>query len=127
MHLAEAVRLLPKGYDQEYNAVEMHFVLAMTQYQLGLWGPCTNSLRTVLRLAPTHARANYAMAMARARLGETESARPFFEQAVRGESELAQSPDFYDVLSANYVQQGAYGPALKAAETGLPPGRPGRA
>ncbi len=118
VHLAEAVRLLPNGYDQNYNAVEMHFVLAMTQYQLALWEQCDGSLRTVLRLAPEHARANYLMAMARARLGETRTALPFFDQAIHADAQLAQSPDFYDVLSANYIRQGAYAEGLKASERG---------
>jgi tetratricopeptide (TPR) repeat protein len=118
VHLAEAVRLLPNGYDQNYNAVEMHFVLAMTQYRLALWEQSTGSLRTVLRVAPEHARANYVMAMARARLGETQTALPFFDRAVRANAELAQLPDFYDVLSANYIQQGSFVEGLKASEKG---------
>jgi tetratricopeptide (TPR) repeat protein len=117
-HLVQAVRLLPNGYDQNYNAIEMNFVLAMTQFRLALYEQCAASLRTVLGLAPQHAQANYFMAMSRARLGETQAALPFFDQAVRADAQLAQLPDFYDVLSANYVKQGSYGDALKAAEKG---------
>ena len=118
VHLAEAVRLMPNGYDQNYNAVEMNFVLAMTQYQLALWEQCAASLRTVLRLAPQHARANYLMAVARARLGETQTALRFFDQAIHADAQLAQTPEFYDVLSANYIQQGSFVEGLKAAEKG---------
>jgi tetratricopeptide (TPR) repeat protein len=116
--LAEAVRLLPNGYDINYDPVEMHFVLAMTQYRLGRYEQCGGSLGNVLRRAPRHARANYFMAMARARLGETQTALPFFDQAIRGEADLARLPDFYDVLSANYVKEGAYAQGLEASEKG---------
>ncbi|MGO8675127.1 MAG: tetratricopeptide repeat protein [Limisphaerales bacterium] len=117
-HLAEAVRLLPNGDDQLYNAAELHFTLAMAQYRLGLWEPCAGSLRTLLCLAPDHARANYFMALARARLGETQTAVPFFDKASYFDARLGRSPDFYDVLSANYIQQGSYAEGLKAAEKG---------
>ena len=115
-HLAEAVRLLPNGFDRQYNAVEMNFFLALTHYQLEHYGQCIPALATVLRLAPDHARANYLMAMARAWLGETQTARPFFDQAVRSEQHLAQLPDFYDLLSRNYVKQGLYDQALKTSQ-----------
>jgi len=117
-HLAEAVRLLPDGFDANYNAIEMHFFLAMTQYRLALWEPCASSLRAVLLLAPENADANYFMAMARVHLGDTQSALPFYERAIHGHAELARLHEFYDVLSANYVLQGAYAEGLKAAEKG---------
>jgi tetratricopeptide (TPR) repeat protein len=117
-HLAQAVRMLPHGYDQNYNAVEMNFVLAMTQFQLALYGPCAGSLQTLLGLAPEHPRANYLMAMARARLGETQSALRFFDQAVRADAGLARLPDFFDVLSDSYLQQGSYAEGFKAAARG---------
>jgi tetratricopeptide (TPR) repeat protein len=117
-HLAQAVRLLPNGFDRTYNAVEMHLVLANTQFQVALYEQCAESLRTVLGLAPRHARANYLMAMAQAHLGQTETALDFFHQALQGDAQLAQLPDFYDALSANYIKQGSYVEGLKAAEKG---------
>ncbi len=58
VHLTEATRLLPNGYDRHYNAVEMYFILAEVQYRLGLYAQCIESCEVVLRLAPEHARAN---------------------------------------------------------------------
>lgn len=116
IHLAEAARLLPNGYDQNYSAQEMHFILAQTQYRLALYAECVPALETVLRLTPEHPRANYLMAMARVRLGETRSTLPYLQQAIRSEPPLAQLPDFFDLLSRNYVSQGAYDEGLKASE-----------
>ncbi len=116
VHLAEAVRLLPNGYDRQYNAVEMNSLLALTASRLGHYDECVHALETVLRLAPDHPRANYLMAMTRARLGETQTALPFFDHAIHADSSLAQLPDFFDLLSRNYVSQGLYDQGLKASE-----------
>jgi tetratricopeptide (TPR) repeat protein len=118
IHLAEAVRLLPNGYDRQYNALEMNSLLALTQSQLARYDQCIGPLETVLRLEPEHPRANYLMAMARAKLGETQTALPFFDHAVRADPSLAQQPDFFDLLSRNYASQGLYHEGLKASEKG---------
>ena len=117
-HLAEAARLLPNGYDQNYNAVEMYFLLAEAQYRLGLYAQCIQSTETVLRLAPEHARANSMMAMARACTGETRSTQPFFDKAAQSEPRLARLPDYFELLSRNFISQGLYDDGLKASETG---------
>jgi len=116
VHLTEATRLLPNGYDRHYNAVEMYFILAEVQYRLGLYAQCIQSTEAVLRLAPEHARANYMMAMAKAWSGDTVLTLPFFERAAKSESRLAQLPDYFDLLSRNYVNQGSYDEGLKASE-----------
>jgi tetratricopeptide (TPR) repeat protein len=116
IYLAEAARLLPNGYDENYNAVEMHFILAQTQYRLARYAECIPSLEVVLRVAPEHGRANYLMAMARAWQGETRPTLPFFDQAVHSEARLGQLPDFYDLLSRNYLSQGLYDDGLRTSE-----------
>jgi hypothetical protein len=57
------------------------------------------------------------MAMARAWIGETRSTLPFFEKAAQSEPRLAKLPDFFDLLSRNYLSQGLYDEGLKASET----------
>lgn len=116
VHIAEAVRLLPHGYDQQYNAVDMHFMLGLTSYRLGAYSKSIAALDRVLELAPEHPRANYLEALARASLGQTENASPYFERAVRADKELARLPDFYDLLSSTYLKQGLYAQALSASE-----------
>jgi len=117
-HLAEAARLLPNGYDRNYNSVEMHFLLAQVQYRLALYAQCIPSAEAILRVEPGHARGNYLMAMARAWTGETSQTLPFFEKAIQGEPRLGQLSEFFDLLSRNYVTQGRYDDGLKAAEKG---------
>jgi tetratricopeptide (TPR) repeat protein len=112
MHLTEAVRLLPNGYDTNYNSLDMHLVLAQAQYRSARYADCIPTLETVLRLAPNHPTANYFTAMARAWQGETGTAVPFFDQAVKSEPRLAKLPDFLDLLSRNYVNQGLYNEGL---------------
>jgi len=116
VHLAEAIRLLPNGYDRQYNAVDMHLMLGLTTYRLGDYARSISALERVLAMAADHPRANYLMALAMASLGETETATPYNEKAVQRDPELARLPDFYDRLSGNYVKQGLYAKGLTAAE-----------
>jgi tetratricopeptide (TPR) repeat protein len=130
-HLETAVRLLPNGYDRQYNAIEMHFSLGETYYQLARYPDCLPVLAVVLRHDPRHARANYLTAMAKAWLEETTATTPYFEEAIAAEPRLRQLPDYHDLLSRNYVQQGLYAEGLIAAETGhrlaVAAGRPAQA
>ena len=118
MHLAEAVRLLPNGYDRQYNAVDMNYELAEARYRLKLYSECVPPLDAVLRRAPNHGRANYLMAMTKAWLGETDSTLPYFENAARSEPRMAQLPDYYDLLSRNYVKEGLFAKGFDASQKG---------
>ena len=115
-HLAEAVRLLPEGYDRQYNAVDLNYALAETYYRLSLYPKSIPVLQEVLRRNANHAGANYLMAMASAWLGEIDSTFPYHERAVRSEPGLAGLPDYYDLLSRNYVKKGLYADGLKVSE-----------
>jgi tetratricopeptide (TPR) repeat protein len=117
-HLAEAVRLLPDGYDRQYNAVSMNYALAQAYYQLKLYAESTLVLGTVLRHNARHPQANYLMAMAKAWLGETDTTSPYFDAAVRSQPSLAQVPDYYDLLSRNYVNRGRYAEGLELSQKG---------
>jgi len=116
VHLAEAVRLLPDGYDENYNSLDMHFLLAQAQYRLGLYSQCLSSAGQVLALQPGHARANYLMAMALAWGGETAATLSFYDRAVEAEPRLGRVAEFHDLLSRNYAAQRQWDEAAKAAE-----------
>ena len=96
----------------------MNYALAETRYRLGLYAESIPALQAVLTRAPSHGRANYLMAMAKAWLGETETTLPYFDNAVRSEPRLAQLPDYYDLLSRNYITQGLFSKALSASDKG---------
>ena len=126
-----AVRLLPNGYDRQYNVVDMNYALAEVYYRMDSFSQSITVLDVVLHRSPAHARANFLMAMCKAWLGETETALPYFDNAVRAEPRLAQLPDFFDLLSRNFVQKGLFIKGLTAAEKGrelaLAAGRPDQA
>ena len=115
-HLAEAVRLLPNGYDRQYSAINMGYALAEAYYQLKLYAQSVLVIDTVLRHNSRHPQANYLMAMARASLGETDTTSPYFDAAVQAQPRLAQLPDYYDLLSRNYVNRGLYSEGLKLSQ-----------
>lgn len=118
-HLAQAAQMMPDGFDRMYNPVTIHHALADAYYRLGRYAQSIPSLEAVLRHAPEHADANYLMAIAKVRLGETDLAKPFYDRAVRGEPLLAQLPDYADFLSENYVKEGRYDLALPRCEQAL--------
>ena len=117
-HLAEAVRLMPNGFDRQYSAVNMNFALADACYQLKLYAESLPPLETVLRHSPRDPQANYLMAMARAWLGETDTTAPYFHAAVRSQPHLADLPDYYDLLSRNCANLGRYAEGLRLSEKG---------
>jgi tetratricopeptide (TPR) repeat protein len=119
VHLAEAVRLLPNGYDRQYNAVDMNYGLGETCYCLKRFADAIPPLQAVLQRQPNHPRANYLLAMAKAWLGETDSTRPYHAAAVQADPSLSKLPDYYDLLSNNYTRQGRYADGLAAAELGF--------
>jgi len=117
VHLEESVRLLPRGFDRQYNVVDMRLAWAEVGYRLERYAQTVSVLEPALERAPSHARANYLMAMARAWLDETSTTTPFFNRAVQSEPRLARLPDYHDLLSRNYVNQGLYAEGLAAAQT----------
>ena len=119
VHLAEAVRLLPNGYDRpgtEYNVVDLNYSLAEACFRLGNYAQSISALETVLRHNEHHGRANYLMALAQGCLGETESTVPYLEAALQAEPSLAQQPQYYDVISRNFTARGNYEQGLKFSE-----------
>jgi tetratricopeptide (TPR) repeat protein len=116
VHLQEALRLLPGGYDAVYNATDMNFTLAEAYFGLSLYPESILAFEEVLRRNANHAEANYMMALAKAWLGETDATLPYYETAIRSEPQLSRQPDYYDLLSRNYLSQGLYEEGLKASE-----------
>ena len=117
-HLAEAVRLMPNGFDRQYSAVNMNYALAEAYYQLKLYAQAVPPLETVLRHNAGHPQANYMMAMAKAWLGETDGTSSYFAAAVRSQPRLAEVPDYYDLLSRNHVKLGHYAEGLRLSKKG---------
>ena len=120
IQMAAGIELLPNGYDRQYNVVDMNFALAMVRFRLGLYTEVLPPLQRVLNIATNYSRANFLMAMTLAATGETESALPFYQRAIQSDPSLARSPDFQELLSRNYIKQGAYSAALRLAEEAIP-------
>jgi tetratricopeptide (TPR) repeat protein len=115
-HLAEAVRLIPNGYDRQYNAIDMHYALGEAFYRLERYPQCITALERVLKTATNNPRANFLMAMSKAHLGETETTREYFENALKAEPGLARSPDYHELIARNYARQGQFAKGLETAQ-----------
>ncbi len=117
-HLQQAVQLMPHGFDRLYNKADMGFALAEVYFRLARYADSVETLEGVLRTSPNHAPANYLMALARGFLGETVTTFSYYERATRADPGLAALPDYYDLLSRNYIKNGAYSQALECSEKG---------
>jgi tetratricopeptide (TPR) repeat protein len=118
IHLEKAIQILPNGYNRIYNSVDMNYALGETRYRLGHYADCIYPLNKVITIGTNHARGNFLMAMSRAWIGETDTAIPFFAEAVKRDERMAQLPDFYDLLSRNYISKAQFKEGLEAAEKG---------
>jgi tetratricopeptide (TPR) repeat protein len=118
-HLAEAVRLMPDGYDRHYTAVDLRYALAENRYHLARYPECTPLLREVVQRDPSHARAHFLLAMTLAWQGETQTTRPHYDSALKLDPFMSRLPDYFDLLSRNYLDQGLLPEAEQAASQGL--------
>jgi tetratricopeptide (TPR) repeat protein len=118
-HLARASELMPKGYDSQYNAVDINYHLGSAYYRVGQYQKCANALQNVLRFSTNHAEGNFMLAMAMAYQGETSATAPYYQRAISSKPPLARLPDYYDLISLNYLQKGNAEEALKASELSL--------
>lgn len=116
IHLAEAVRLLPNGFDSQYNAVDMRFSLAKVLYNLGNAQECRRMVQELLQRVPAHAEGNYLMAMTLIQQRQGEESMPYYQKAIEASPGLAKLPDYYDLLSRDYFDKKDYAAALSAAE-----------
>lgn len=114
--LAAAAALLPNGYDSQYNAVDINHNWGQALYRLGDFSQCRKAMEAVLRFAPNHPDANFMMAMAMAAEGYTAQTRPYYEKAVAAKPQLARLPDYFDLLSLNYLRNGVHEEAMTAAD-----------
>jgi tetratricopeptide (TPR) repeat protein len=115
-HLAEAARLLPKGFDRVYNATDINYLLGEANYRLERFGEAVPPLLEVIARTTNHARANFLVAMSKAWLGETDTSNEFYKRAIAAQPEMARLPDYYDLLSRNYLNNGDKANALVFAE-----------
>jgi tetratricopeptide (TPR) repeat protein len=118
-HLAEALRQMPNGLDEQYTPMRVHFHLGEALLLTGKSKEARAHLARVLELDPQHAEANYRMALALADLGQTDQALLHYGRAVKANPNVDASPALHHLLAGGYAKKGKYPEALRHEERAL--------
>ncbi len=119
VHLEEAVRLLPRGWDKQYNPTDMNYTLGLALMQAEQYGKAVAAWRRTLEHSPDHARARYGLATALAAMGQIDEPMAEYRRAVAVDPTVDRSAAFHNLIAANYARQGRYQEASAAARRAL--------
>jgi len=118
-HLSEALRRMPQGVDQQYNAVGMHYNLGLALYYSGNISRSTVHLSEAVRLSPAEGKLHYDLAVALAAEGKTDDALRHYSKAISIEPALDKSPILHHFLAIRYANEGQLRKAILSAEKAL--------
>jgi tetratricopeptide (TPR) repeat protein len=118
-HLAEAVRLLPSGFDRRYNPVDMRRSLGETLLENGQPEQAIEMLNQALSLNTTNAATHYSLALALAARRQTEACLQHYAFVRATRPDLDISPYFHLILAANYAEAGQRREAVISAQKAL--------
>ncbi len=118
-HLSEALRRMPDGLDQQYNAANMHFNLGRALFYTGKSKQALASFSEALRLDPNNAEAHYSLALALAEQRELDRALKHYSIAVRLKPIVDTSPTLHYLLAMNYGEARQFRQASLFAQKAL--------
>jgi len=119
VHLSEAVRLLPDGFDQRYCPAEMNCMLGEAFSRKGMAKEAANALGKTVALAPRHARAQYLLALSLAAQGLLDQALQHYHTATSVQPGIDTSPELHFLFSVEHEKLGQFKEALQSAEKAL--------
>jgi tetratricopeptide (TPR) repeat protein len=118
-HLAEAVRLLPGGFDRRYNPVDMRRSLGDTLLEDGQPEQAIQVLSRALSLDTNNAATHYSLALALAGQGQTEACLQHYAFVRTHRPDLDTSPYLHMILAGNYADAGQMREAVISAQKAL--------
>jgi tetratricopeptide (TPR) repeat protein len=118
-HLAEAVRLLPRGFDRRYNPVDMRRSLGDTLLENGQPEQAIEMLNQALSLNTTNAATHYSLALALAAHGQTEACLQHYAFVRATRPDLDTSPYLHLILAGDYAGAGQMREAVISAQKAL--------
>lgn len=118
-HFAQALRLLPKGYDRQYNPVDMRCNLATALLRQGQFKTGETHLNEALSFGTNTTEVHYLLAWALAGQGQIDACLDHYQRAVSGQPSVDTSPELHDLLGANYAKAGQYRAAIASAQKAL--------
>jgi tetratricopeptide (TPR) repeat protein len=118
-HLSEALRRMPQGIDQQYNAVDMNYNLGMALFYKGNFKESVTHLSEAVRLDPGKGKFHYELAVALAALGKTKEALEHYNKALSLKPNIDKSPILHHLLAANYAKARQFQKAVSSAGKAL--------
>ncbi|MGA2864291.1 MAG: tetratricopeptide repeat protein [Verrucomicrobiota bacterium] len=118
-HLAEAVRLLPAGFDRRYNPADMQAALGDALLAKGDVQQAVAALTKALNLDPQNARTHYLLALALAAQGNIEESLKHYAVVQAQRPDLDTAPELHLILSVHYAEAGRMQQALASARKAL--------
>ncbi|UCG60172.1 MAG: tetratricopeptide repeat protein [Phycisphaerales bacterium] len=118
-HLAEALRLMPNGFDKQYDAANMHRHLGQALHQKGKLDQARTHLAKAIALDPNDATAHYILAIAVAEQGDLNESLGHYHRAIRLEPKVDTSPSLHYLFSVRYAEARRFQEAIQSAEKAL--------
>jgi len=118
-HLAEAVRLLPTGFDRRYNPADMQCSLGEALMEKGDVPRATACFNRALELEPKKTRTHYLLPMALAAQGKITEPLEHYAIVKAQQPELDTSSALHLMLAVNYGNAGQTREALASAQKAL--------
>lgn len=118
-HLSEALRIIPDGISKQYNAADMNYNLGLALFRDGQIEESTVHLFRAADIEPKNSKFHYYLAMVLAAQGEIKQTLEHYEEAVRIEPAIDNSPTIHDLLGMSYAKAGQFQNAILSAEKAL--------
>jgi len=117
--LSVALKLMPDGLDQQYNAVDLRYNLGRALVSCGKQEEGIARLREAVRIAPNCAKAHYYLALLSSNQGNLDDTLKHYSAAVRAQPRIDTSAVLHDNLGVAYAKAGRFREALSSAQRAL--------
>jgi tetratricopeptide (TPR) repeat protein len=118
-HLAEALRQMPNGLDEQYTLIRVHLNLGQALLLVGKSEEARMHLAKVVELDPAHAEGHYRLAQALAGVGQMDSALVCYAKAMKLDPRVDVSAALHHLLANGYLQKRQFREALAHEERAL--------
>jgi tetratricopeptide (TPR) repeat protein len=118
-HLAEALRQMPNGLDDQYTPLRLHLHLGEALLLTGRPAEARVHLVRAVELDPARPEAHYRLAQALAEEGQMEPALRCYDRALKLDPRVDVSPALHHALAGGYLQKRQFRAALSHEERAL--------
>jgi len=118
-HLSQALRLMPDGLDEQYNAVDMNCNLGLALLYKGNIADAVTYFSTAIHLDPNRPDAHYRLALALAEKGDIPQCLEHYSKAISIAPGIDTSAVLHYLLGVNYAQARRFHEAVLEQEKAL--------